>query len=69
MAGYKNNKKSFLDSFIPRKGDSSADITRKIVTVVSVAVLVVALVILAWYFVQQAKISKNSRKCTRPYRL
>ena len=62
MAGYKNNKKSFLDSFIPRKGDSSADITRKIVTDVSVAVLVVALVILAWYFVQQAKIKSDIKK-------
>ncbi len=62
MAGYKNNKKSFLDSFIPRKGDSSADITRKIVTDVSVAVLVVALVILASYFVQQAKIKSDIKK-------
>lgn len=62
MAGYKNNKKSFLDSFIPRKGDSSADITRKIVTDVSVAVLVVALIILAWYFVQQAKIKADIKK-------
>ena len=62
MAGYKKNKKSFLDSFIPRKGDSSADITRKIVTDVSVAVLVVALIILAWYFVQQAKIKADIKK-------
>lgn len=62
MAGYKKNKKSFLDSFIPRKGDSSADITRKIVTDVSVVVLVVALIILAWYFVQQAKIKADIKK-------
>ena len=54
MAGYKNNKKSFLDSFIPRKGDSSAD--------VSVVVLVVALIVLAWYFVQQAKIKADIKK-------
>ncbi len=62
MAGYKNNKKSFLDSFIPRKGDSSADVARKIVTDVSVVVLVVALIVLAWYFVQQAKIKADIKK-------
>ncbi len=62
MAGYKKNKKSFLDSFIPRKGDSSAEITRKIVTDVSAAVLIIALIILAWYFVQQAKIKADIEK-------
>lgn len=59
MAGYKNNKKSFLDNFIPRAGDSKGEVTRKIVTDVSAVVLVVALVILAWYFVQQAKIKAD----------
>lgn len=62
MSGYKKNKKSFLDSFIPRKGDSGADVTRKIVTDVSVVVLAAALIILAWYFVQQAKIKADIKK-------
>lgn len=62
MSGYKKNKKSFLDSFVPRKGDSSADIARKIVTDVSVVVLVIALIVLAWYFVQQAKIKADIKK-------
>lgn len=62
MSGYKKNKKNFLDSFVPRKGDSSADIARKIVTDVSVVVLVIALIVLAWYFVQQAKIKADIKK-------
>lgn len=60
MAGYnKKGKKSFWDAFIPRKGDTAGELTRKIVTDVAAAVLAVALVILAWYFVQQAKIKKD----------
>ena len=42
MSGYKNNKKSFLDNFIPREGDSRSDVARKVVTDVSVIVLAVA---------------------------
>ncbi|MCM1022950.1 MAG: class B sortase [Prevotella sp.] len=62
MAGYKNGKKSFLDSFIPREGDSKGDVTRKIVTDVSAVVLVIAVIVLAWYFVQQAKIKADIEK-------
>ncbi len=62
MAGYKNDKKSFLDSFIPKKGDSAGERTRKIVTDVASVVLLIALIILAWYFVQQAKIKRDIEK-------
>ncbi|MDE6764453.1 MAG: class B sortase [Oscillospiraceae bacterium] len=62
MAGYNKKKKSFLDSFIPRAGDSRSAVMRKIVTDISVVVLAVALVILAWYFVQQAKIKADIEK-------
>lgn len=62
MAGYNKKKKNFLDSFIPRAGDSRSAVMRKIVTDVSVVVLVVALIILAWYFVQQAKIKADIEK-------
>ncbi|MBD5146423.1 MAG: class B sortase [Ruminococcus sp.] len=62
MAGYKNNKKSFLDNFIPREGDSRSDVARKVVTDISVIVLVVAVIVLAWYFVQQAKIKADIEK-------
>lgn len=62
MAGYNKNKKSFLDSFIPRAGDSRSAVMRKVITDVSVVVLVIALIILAWYFVQQAKIKADIEK-------
>lgn len=62
MAGYKNGRKSFLDSFIPREGDSRSIVVRKIVTDVSAVVLIIALIILAWYFVQQAKIKADIEK-------
>lgn len=62
MAGYNKKKKSFLDSFIPRAGDSRSAVMRKIITDVSVVVLVIALIILAWYFVQQAKIKADIEK-------
>ncbi|MDE7278202.1 MAG: class B sortase, partial [Oscillospiraceae bacterium] len=48
--------------FIPRAGDSRSAVMRKIVTDISVVVLAVALVILAWYFVQQAKIKADIEK-------
>lgn len=59
MAGYKNSKQSFADKFIPRKGDSKAELARKIVTLFSAVVFVVAVAILAGYFVQQAKIKRD----------
>lgn len=62
MAGYNKKKKSFLDSFIPRAGDSRSAVMRKVITDVSVVVLVIALIILAWYFVQQAKIKADIEK-------
>lgn len=62
MAGYNKKKKSFLDSFIPRAGDSRSAVMRKVITDVSVVVLAAALIILAWYFVQQAKIKADIEK-------
>ncbi len=59
MAGYNKNKKSFWDAFIPGKNDTPGERTRKIVTDVSVVILVVALAILAWYGIQQAKIKHD----------
>ncbi len=59
MSGYKKGKKSFWDGFIPKKGDSAGELTRKIITDVAAIVLAVALIVLAWYFVQQAKIKRD----------
>jgi len=58
MSGYKK-KKSFWDGFIPGKEDSAAEKARKIVTLAASAVLVIALAILAWYGIQQAKIKHD----------
>lgn len=62
MSGYKNDKSSFWDRFIPKKEDSAGERTRKIVTDVASVVLVIAVIILAWYFVQQAKIKRDIAK-------
>lgn len=55
----KNKKKSVMDRLLPQKGDSGVELARKIVTIVCFVVLVVSLIILAWYFVQQAKIKSD----------
>ncbi len=62
MAGYNKNKRSILDGFIPRKDDTPGDRARKIVTDTAVVILVIALAILAWYGIQQAKIKHDIEK-------
>ncbi len=57
MAKYK--KKSIMDRLLPSKNDSGVELARKIVTIVCFIVLVASLAILAWYFVQQAKIKSD----------
>lgn len=52
MAGYEKSKASFAEQFLPQKGDSKHELVRKIVTMAAVVILVVALVILARYFVK-----------------
>ncbi len=54
MSGYKG-KNSFAERFIPMKGDTAQEISRKIVTIVASLVLVAALAILAVYFIKQAQ--------------
>ncbi len=54
MAGYKD-KQSFAERFIPMKGDSAQEISRKIITIVAAVVLVAALAVLAVYFIKQAQ--------------
>ena len=49
------DKKSLISEFIPQKGDSPQAVARKMVTIVASAVLIVALAILAVYFVKQAQ--------------
>lgn len=58
MAG----NQSFGDRFIPRKGDSKGDLTRKIVTIFFSVVLVCALVVLAAYFAQNAKNKRDEEE-------
>ncbi len=55
MAGYKNSKKSFAEQYIPQKGDSKSVLARKIATIAAFAVLIIAVIVLAGYFIQQAK--------------
>lgn len=55
MAGYKNSKASFAEQFLPQKGDSKQELVRKIVTIVAAVILVAALLVLAGYFIQQAR--------------
>ena len=57
MAKYK--KKSVMERLLPQKGDTGVERARKIVTIVCFVVLVVSLAILAWYYVQQAKIKND----------
>ena len=60
MAKYK--KKSIMDRLLPRKGDTGVELARKIVTIVCCIVLIASLIILAWYYVQQAKIKNDIDK-------
>lgn len=57
-----SGNKKFLDGFIPKKDDSREVLTRKIITLTASAVLIAALIILAWYGVQQAKIKRDIEK-------
>lgn len=59
MAGYKNSQKSFVDIFIPKKDDSPGERTRKIITIISALVLIVALTILASYLIRQAQTRRD----------
>lgn len=55
MSRYKEKKSGFTGKFIPQKGDSKGDVTRKIITLIAAVVLVVSLVILIGYFAQHAR--------------
>lgn len=59
MAGYKKSKASFAEQFLPQKGDSKQELVRKIVTIAAAVILIVALVILAGYFIKQAQNRKQ----------
>lgn len=54
MSGYKN-KKGFLANFIPMKGDSTQEISRKVITLLAAVILIAALSVLAVYFIKQAQ--------------
>ena len=46
----KKKKKTFAESFIPRKGDSSKEVVSKMIALMSILALVVCGVILGLYF-------------------
>lgn len=52
-------KKSFKETFIPQKGDSSSELIGKIITLIAAAVLVVCAVLLTDYFYQLYEAKKN----------
>ncbi|MGN1090191.1 MAG: class B sortase [Huintestinicola sp.] len=60
----KKQKKSFSQTFIPHKGDSSSEILSKIIALLSIAVVIVCLVILGKYFYEilEAKQNHNTLK-------
>ncbi len=55
-------KKSLKDAFIPQKGDSSSEIISKLISLTSVAVVIVCLVILGDYFYQMIEAKQNHNK-------
>lgn len=59
MAEYNNKSTSFWDRFIPRQGDSKGKLIRKFITFLCAVIFVAAVVVLSWYFVQQAKIKRD----------
>ncbi|MCD7730730.1 MAG: class B sortase [Oscillospiraceae bacterium] len=56
----KKKKKSFSEAFIPHKGDSRKEITSKVISLVSMVVLIVCIAILAVYFYQQFEAKQNN---------
>lgn len=57
----KKKKKSFSEAFIPHKGDSKKEITGKFISLISIAVLIVCLAILAVYFYHQFEAKQNNK--------
>ncbi len=57
-------KKSFVQTFIPQKGDPSSEIISKLIALLSIAVLIVCAVVLGDYFYQlyEAKQNHNTLK-------
>ncbi len=60
MAGYKNDEQSLISKLLPHKGESASLTARKIVTLFCFVVLIASIAILAWYFVQHAKIKSDT---------
>lgn len=56
----KKQKKSFAETFIPMKGDSSKEITSKLITLAAVLALVICGVILAVHFYQMFEAKQNN---------
>lgn len=52
-------KKSFKESFIPQKGDSSSEVISKIIVLLSIVVLIVCAVILGNYFYEMYEAKQN----------
>ncbi len=55
----KKKKKSFSESFIPQKGDSSSEILSKIIALISIAVVIVCLIVLGCYFYEMFEAKQN----------
>jgi sortase B len=55
----KKVKKSFKESFIPQKGDSSSEIINKLIVLLAIVVLIVCAVILGNYFYQMYEAKQN----------
>ncbi|MGN0642294.1 MAG: class B sortase [Huintestinicola sp.] len=58
----KKEKKSFKESFIPQKGDSSSEIISKLIVLISIAALIVCAVILVVYFYHMYEAKQNNIK-------
>lgn len=65
----KKQKKGFVESFIPLKGDKPNEIISKVIVLISIAALVVCAIVLAVYFYHIFEAKQNQKDLSNKYNI
>lgn len=65
----KKEKKGFVRSFIPLKGDSAGEVVSKLIALVSIAALVVCAIVLGLYFYHIFEAKQNQKDLSERYKV
>ncbi|MBQ7980591.1 MAG: hypothetical protein IJ305_03180, partial [Oscillospiraceae bacterium] len=63
----KKEKKGFVESFIPLKGDASNVIISKVIVLISIAALIICAIVLAVYFYHIFEAKQNQKELSQKY--